>query len=175
MKLKTIIGLSFLILGSLFVISFLHKVGVKGQYQYSTSISESKKNGFYIAEYIPTEKTINLKLRHGTIVLDTAWAEFAWHMQANNFVSSKVKVNDKGYNIAFKIKSSSTDKFIYNLDFKSAPLGQIGGFNLINKQYESTIYSLPDTITVFLEEKNLSPDLGWLKPIITDTLTYIKK
>ncbi len=172
MKIKIIIGLAIFTGLCLFIISFLHKVSVKGHYEYSTSKSESKQNGFYLADYIPTVKTINLKLRKGVVVLDTTFAENAWYIKANNFISTLEKADTKGYNIAFKIKSVSMNEFVWGLDFKSNAFGQIGGFDIANNQYQSTIYDLPDTIRVFFEEKDF--EVGWQKPIVTDTIIYVK-
>ena len=169
-----LIGLSILIVILLFAFSFLHKAGVKNVHNFSDSKYTSKKNNFYIRDYVPTEKVIKLKYWPATIVLDTAWTEYQWVEEAN-FLSSTLRKADNGaYNIGFKIKSESTEDFVYSLDIIPESVGSIGGNNPLTKQHEGVLYTFPDTLKIIVQEKNPVDSIGWTKHIVTDTITYIK-
>jgi hypothetical protein len=183
MKQKITIGITVLltlVLLSTFMYSFLHKISVKDHPRQSDSRYNSKLNKFYIADYIPNKAHIELKLRKGTVDLDTAWVEFPWYFEPNHFVTTKERLNEnKWYNLCIKIKTrhsfNDLDDFVWNFEFRNKTIGAIGGFDLVNHQQASSLFSIPDTLYILFEEKNLSPGIGWKKPIVTDTIIYYKK
>lgn len=169
-----LIGLSILIIILLFVFSFLHKVGVKNVHNFSDSKYTSIKNGFYITDYVPTKKVIKLKFWPVTVVLDSAWTEHQWVEEANFLNSTLEKAGNGTYNIGFKIKSESTQDFVYALDIFPNDIGGIGGNNPMTKQHEGFLYKFPDTLKIIVKEKNPVDSIGWIKHIVTDTITYVK-
>ena len=157
----------------LFVFSFLHKAGVKNVHNFSDSKATSKLNGFYITDYVPTKKIIKLKHWPVTVILDSAWVECKWFEEANFLNSTLEKSENGNYNAAFKIKSISTDDFVFALDLPDN-IGNTGGYNPTTKQHEGTLYDLPDTLKVTVSEKNPVDSIGWIKHLVTDTILYIK-
>ena len=111
--------------------------------------------------------------RRDLMDFDSAWTEYKW-VEHSNFIGSTLEKSGYGFNIAFKIKSVTTASFIYDLQFISDSIGGIGGYNPLTKQHEGFLYTFPDTLKVLVEEKNPTDTIGWIKPIITDTIIYIK-
>ena len=178
MKRKIVIAIIVLIIIGLltaFAISFIHKVSVKSHPQQSESIYNSKQDKFYIADFIPNKKSIQLKLRTGTVDLDTAWVEYSWYFKSNSFVTTKERSKVNWYNLCLKVKADNAKGFVWGFEFRDKNIGAIGGYDSMKNQQESTLNTIPDTLFIFFEEKNLNPDIGWMEPIVTDTITYFKK
>lgn len=169
-----LIKLSIFIVILLFVFSFVHKTSVKNVHNFSDSKYTSKKNNFYILDYVPTEKVIKLKYWPVTIILDTAWTEHQWFEEANFFSSTLQKADNGTYNMGLKIKSESTEDFVYSFDIIPEGVGSIGGNNPMTKQHEGVLYKFSDTLKIIVQEKNPIDSIGWTKHIITDTIMYIK-
>jgi hypothetical protein len=153
---------------------FLHKISVSntGQGNSSTSKLEAKQDGFFITDYIPTKNECSLKRRGGKFTIDTAWVQYPWHWEPNNFVTTKERHEDDNY-YCFCFHSDRVNMrfFAYSLAFFSDKVG--GSFSWdIDGGIEGSLYSLPDTLRVLVLEKiNLNrPD-----EVPTDTIIFVKR
>ena len=177
MKRKIIIVFIILIvvtLASTYIFSFLHKVEVKTNPRQSDTRLNSKNDSIYISDYVPNKNRIKLKLRQGYIDLDTSWVEYAWYFEPNNFETTKERMKVDWFNLCLKVKANNTSGFVWSFEFQKKNIGTIGGYDLMNNQQESTLNIIPDTLVIFIEEKNLQEDIGWKKPVVTDTIIYVK-
>ncbi len=141
-----------------------------GLFGHSKTKEEAKANGSTIKEYVANKN--NFLLLDGTkIQLDTAWTESSFTYKDGK----RILDTTYGYHFSIPVKNSNLEKFTFtfglsdtsNRVFTNAGPGKDGLTQLCPRY-------LYDKIEVLLEQKNPDTALGWLKPIITDTIVFKK-
>ncbi|MBL7740486.1 MAG: hypothetical protein JNK14_14810 [Chitinophagaceae bacterium] len=141
-----------------------------GLFGHSKSKQEAKANGSSIAEYFPNKSTF--KLLDGTeMKIDTAWTEVSFTYKNGN----RILDSSYGYHFSIPVENDSLENFTFTLSladktnqmFTNPGPGKEGLCQLCPK-------SLFDNMKVLLEQKNTDTSKGWLNPIITDTIIFIR-
>ena len=141
-----------------------------GHFGVSENIIISKSEKFYEATYVPNK--FNFVLLDSSIIkIDTAWAESMWAYDKN---SKPILADEFGYNFIIPIKKQELDKFIFTFKIADTSNQSITG-GLEATRCALSIKELLDTINIILEQKNPDTTYGWIKPITTDTIVFIKK
>lgn len=134
----------------------------------SENRSESKKNGLYISDLVPSK--FQFILRNGSIVtIDTAWAESGWRSVTNLFLSTSIE-KTYGFNILVPLKEFDDKKFMFTFTIDSALNYLSSGLDVKRKRKDFyLIDSIPSVIKIFLEERHFDDSIGWLQPALTDS------
>lgn len=152
------------------VLNFIFQVTNKteGQFGHSKTKTEALKNDLYVVDYLPSKDTIVL-LNGRKIAIEKVWAETMWsyHDRHPN------KAENFGYNLQLEFQGDNED-FIFSLqlldeDNHAFTNGMGQGKCVFNPK------KLYDTISIIVEEKNPNRDVGWIEPIVTDTITLARK
>lgn len=142
----------------------------EGEFGTSDNISISKSRKLYRAMYIPNLYKFQL-LDKSIVSIDTAWAEAMWTYNKNG---NPVIMEKIGYNFVIPIKKQDFAKFLF--DFSLADTNNQAFTNGIEaRRCVLNPKILKDTINVIVEEKNPDTAYGWIKPIITGTIRFIKR
>lgn len=140
-----------------------------GRFGISHDKDNSKTNGLYLAAYIPDKFTIQL-FDSSVVRIDTAWVESAW---AYNEKGEPEAAPNFGQNFIIPINEKNADEFLFTLKLLDK------GNQVFTNGIEETRCVLHPTtakeiIEVVVEQKNPDENLGWTKPIVTDTIRFIK-
>jgi len=171
---KIILGIVItLILGFLTykIADFLCKVEVKCKNCPETSLNKenSKRNGFFIADYKNYEKTFELKNHSEKINITDIWIEKQWFYNSDNCLCTKVETNEK-FNVIVEFQKSNSDTFLFGLTpIVNNRLDETnGGIGETKKTMRFDYF--PTELNLILSEKNPKENIGWKKGIVTDTL-----
>lgn len=139
-----------------------------GTFGSSQTKEKAKKNGAEIVKYLPNKNTFEL-IDSTTLKIDTAWTE----------MSFTYKNGERVYDSRFG--------YIFNVPFqKEVPNSFTFSFELLdksNQEFTNGIREdkcelrpkiLKDTVKIILEQKNPQEEVGWISPIITDTILFRK-
>ena len=168
------LSIDFLIIlvSTIFLTSCINDDKRVGTYGSSDNIGESKINKLYIVSYIPNK--ISFKLIDGSVVkIDTAWAESMWIYDKND----KPIVPDSivGFNFILPFsKQNFSDNMNFRFDFANLDTLNGQGYGIEESKWEFNPKALKDTIRILIQQRNPDTTLGWERPIINDTLIYIK-
>jgi hypothetical protein len=142
----------------------------EGLFGHSETKEEAKANGSTVVEYIANKTNFNL-IDGTKMQIDTAWTEisFTYHN------GKKILDSTDGSHFSIPVNNHNLEKFTFTLSlldksnqvFTNAGPGEDGLCQLCPRY-------LYDTMKVILEQKNPDTAFGWLKPIITDTIIFIK-
>ncbi|MGH1366376.1 MAG: hypothetical protein ACRBF0_22640 [Calditrichia bacterium] len=179
MKKRTKINLILISCLAIFIIfsfEFLCKLGIKCEKCNKTSSSktESKESGFYIADYEPLSRTLKLSHHDETIEFLDIWAENKWFINSEICLFSHKEKRD-GYNVIFEFQKSNENTFLFSL----SPLinGKLdktnGGIQEDKKKIRLSI--LPDTLWLQVHEKNPLKEIGWRNGIEGQKVGFVKK
>ncbi len=159
-KVLIVIGvlvLLFLVINQLFINTYDGSV-------FSDSKEQSKKNGYFICDYIPSKDTIRLLKR--TIKSPALWIEKA--QQSDHFLVffSKKNVDPYSYNFILESTNScSSNEYLFDLAGSYQVLNCINNFGFIYKAQWSG-----DSIKIYVKQGD--PELGWQKETVVDSLVY---
>lgn len=157
-----------LLIGYLF--HWVNKVSDKAEGHFGSSETKdfSINNNLFISDYSCLNDTIIL-LDNRIVVIGNTWTEVMW-----SYHNKKPKDAEHfGYNLHIEYVGQNDD-FVFS-------------FDLLDKNNQAFTNGMPendcilhpkslrDTIEVVIEEKNPDPDIGWMEPIITDTLVLFRK
>lgn len=155
-------------MGLIFVLSGCSMGVVEGTLQTSKSIEESKKDNFFISEYVVEQKP------KGIFKINRAWEEKSWGYKVLSiFSSEKVILLPESTELLFNIDTSSAAKYAYanfsdwQLDDvkRARSVGYHGGVYRLSLQD----YPSPDTIKLTL----MSGPIGKRKEV--GELTFIRQ
>jgi len=169
---KIIKTISIILIVGLFAAIFLHKLSISntGSGHTSDSISQSRQDGFFINDYVPIKDACFLKFRPGKFFIDTAWTQYPWHWEPNNFITTKEKHSDDNYYcFCFKIRTENMKYHAFSLSLLTDRKAISFSYN-INGVYSACPLKLLDTMKVLVSERNTKDS----KDIITDTITFVK-
>ena len=141
----------------------------RGLFGTSQENESSKNNGFYLAIYTPDKYSIKL-LNNSTVIIDTAWAESMWAYDKNG---NPQAAGDYGQNFVIPIVEQDFDNFLFTFDLlDKSNQSFTNGIEQTRCVLNPSV--LKDTMEVIVEEKNPDRNLGWTKPIVTDTIKFIR-
>jgi hypothetical protein len=166
MKVLKKIYLIVLIALSLTGCDFIYKNN--GTFGSSQSKEEAKKNGAEIVQYLPNKNTFKL-IDSTVLLIDTAWTEMSFtYKNGERFYDSQF-----GYifNVPFKKEVPNSFTFSFELLDKS---NQEFTNGIGEDKCELRPKILKDTLKIILEQKNTEKGVGWISPIITDTIVFRK-
>jgi hypothetical protein len=166
MKLFKNISLVLLIILFISGCDFIYKNN--GTFGSSHTKEDAINNGEEILQYLPNKNTFEL-IDSTTLQIDTAWTE----------MSFTYKNGERIYDFRFG--------YIFNVPFqKEVPNSFTFSFELLDKSNQEFTNGigedkcelrpkiLKDTLKIILEQKNSEKEVGWISPIITDTIVFIK-
>ena len=166
MKLPKYIPAILVIALSLSSCDFIYKNN--GTFGSSQTKDEAVKNGAEIVQYMPNKNSF--VLIDGTLLqVDTAWTEMSFIY--NN--GERVYDSRFGYifNVPFQKEVPNSFTFSFELLDKS---NQEFTNGIGENKCELRPKTLKDTLRIILKQKNPDKDIGWISPIITDTITFTK-
>jgi hypothetical protein len=161
--------LSFFLFSCLFIIPFGCD-NSNGLFGRSDTKEEARSRGSNVTEYLP-DKTNVILLTGKKMRIDTAWAEISFTYKEGK----KISDSTYGYNFTIPFTEEVHTKYNFPFSFGLADSSNrmfTNGMGL--KECQLRPIYLFDTMKVLLEQKNPDTSLGWLKPIITDTITFVK-
>lgn len=144
-----------------------------GTYGSSDNIGESRINKLFIVKFVPNKFSFKL-IDSSVINIDTAWAESLWIYNENH----KPTVPDTivGFNFILPFsKQNFSDIRNFRFDFANLDTLNGQGYGLQESKWVFNPKVLKDTIRILIQLRNPDTTLGWTRPIISDTLIYIKK
>ncbi len=172
-KKKIAIGVgSFVVLcfASLYILDFLSHFTNKteGSFGQSETRTEAISNDLFVIDYEPSKDTIVL-LDNRKVILGNAWAETIW-----SYRDRQPNIAEYfGYNLQLEFTGDNAD-FVFTFDLldkeNQSFTNGIGRDKCVFNPTE-----LRDTIEIIVEEKNPEQDIGWMKPIVTDTIKLMRK
>ncbi len=137
--------------------------------QTSTSITESKKNNFFLNDYDIDKSIFKLKYYSGAIKINRIWAERTWkYPDCDKIFNSKLKPGER-YNIIVEF-SKPSDLFLFSLTPIINGKVDLTNGGIEEKRKTMRFDKLPTELKLILEEKNPDKNIGWQKGIISDTL-----
>jgi hypothetical protein len=139
-----------------------------GLFGHSETEAEAKANGSVVIEYVPNKTNFNL-LDGTKMQVDTAWTEMSFTYKDGK----RIFDTTYGYNFAVPYKRQDPESFSFNF-----ALADTTNRVFTNGREENACQLHPrvlyDKMEVLLEQKNPDTSLGWIKPIITDTIVFTK-
>ncbi len=172
---KIILGIIIaLIIGFIiyYVADFLCQVEVKCENCPQTSMNKenSKRNGFFIADYKNYKSDFELKNHSEKIKIIDIWIEKQWFYNSDFCLCTKAQSKD-GYNVIIDFSKSNKDSFFFGLTpIVDNRLDEANG-GIEERRKTMRFDNLPIELKVIVTEKNPDKNIGWKKEIITDTLT----
>ena len=139
-----------------------------GLFGHSQTKEEAKANGSSVIEYI-ADKT-NFDLLDGTkMQVDTAWTEisFTYH-NGKQILDSTYGFH---FSIPYRKQVAGSFTFSFGLVDTTNRMFTNGTGEHLSQLCPIHLY---DTMQVLLEQKDTDTSKGWMHPIITDTITFIK-
>jgi len=140
-----------------------------GNFGDSDNVHDSRANKLFIETYFPDR--FSFKLIDSSIVkIDTAWAESDWIYDK---IGKPLKSDSiKGYNFIIPIIKQDFKSF----KFSFSPIDTLNGigYGIQESKYVFKPKVLKDTIKILVEQKNPDTTYGWTRPIINDTILFIK-
>jgi hypothetical protein len=176
-KLKLIlIVLGVSCIGAYFIMNFLCKLSVKCENctQTSNTKEQSKENGFYLMNYKPLKKEVNLKNHDEKITFKEVWVESQWFYNSDNCLNTKLE-KQNGFNIVFEFKKSNKDKFLFSLTPTIKENIDITNSGMMETKKEIRLNELPDTLWIQIHEKNPKLELGWKKELTGELIGFVKQ
>ncbi|WP_462254870.1 hypothetical protein [Ferruginibacter sp.] len=140
----------------------------EGLFGHSETKEQAKANGSTVIEYVPDKVTFDL-LDGTQMKIDTAWTEvsFTYH-NGNEILDSAYGFH---FGIPFKIKDEKSFTFNFQLLDTTNRVFTNGRGRKICYLCPRTLH---DTMKIILEQKTPDTSIGWLKPIITDTIIFTR-
>jgi hypothetical protein len=152
-----------------FTLKFLCEVGVKCKNcpTISSTMEESKKDGYFVTTYKPLTDQLKLKYHDDTVDFQTAWAEHSWFVNSDNCLfKRKEKLND--FNLTIEFKKYPGDTFNFKLE------GWGVGRGMGQSSKSVTIDKLYDTLTFQIVEKNPKKGIGWQEPVDGEQVQFVR-
>ena len=139
-----------------------------GQFGHSASREEALANGSTVTQY--QSETTTFPLLDGTmLMIDTAWTEMSFTY------SNGTRVFDTAYGYHFTIPFRKQIAGSFNFSFELADSSNRVFTNGMDENFAQLCPRvLYDQIKVLLVQKNPDSSLGWTRPIVTDTLVFLK-
>jgi len=119
----------------------------------------AKKEEIY---YSPNKNRINL-ISGSRLDIFTAKLEYSQAKEAEDSYYE--------YPLEILFQQEGLDSFTFNLD----AVGAVNSGGIESNRKILRFSELSDTIKVLLKQKNPNPDLGWKKPLVTDTILFIDR
>lgn len=166
----SIIVISVVLVGYFLIKSYFCTLGCKHCTRISESKKESKKNGFYLAEYKQVGPNIKLQNYAEEIKFKTIWVESQWFNDSKSCFSKKLESRE-GYSIFFEYEKPRNKNTPYT--FKPVLDVEVDNVEVQNARIELLLTDLPDTLKLQVFEKNPN-EKGWTNKIETETITFVK-
>jgi hypothetical protein len=139
-----------------------------GLFGNSTTKEEAKANGSNVVEYIANKTIFNLI--DGTVMkIDTAWTEVSF-----TYKNGKRVLNDTyGYHFSIPFMKQTPKIFTFSFELTDTT-NRIFTNGMDENMTQLCPKILYDTMRVSLEQRNPDTSVGWMKPIVTDTIIFTK-
>lgn len=168
--------LGVLVMGTYLVMNFFCEVGVKCKIctQTSDTKEDSQKDGFYLMDYEPLKREVDLKNHHEKITFTDVWVESQWFHNSDNCFNTRPEKRS-GYNIVFEFEKSNKGTFLFSL----SPVinGHIDKTNggIMDTKKEIRLSALTDTLWLQIHEKNPNYGVGWKEELEGELIGFVKK
>ena len=137
-----------------------------GIFGHSSTKEEALENDSEVILYLPNKDTFNL-LDGTELILDTSWTEVSFSYRNGN----RVLDSAFGYHLSIPFKKEVPRIFTFN--FELCDKSNQSFTNGIGEELcQLCPMKLYDEMLVILEQKNTDSTIGWIKPIITDTIIF---
>lgn len=139
-----------------------------GLFGHSKSIEEARSEKYGFRIYVSDIREFKL-IDGSRMLIDTAWREVSFTYKNGK----KIPDSLFGYNFSIPYKFSGKQEFKVLLRLMDS-----SNVFFTNGMNPDVCFLRPkrlyDTMNVLLEQKNPDTSLGWLKPIISDTINFIR-
>lgn len=165
-----ILGLIIIVIAYYYVSNFLCECEIKCKNCPKTSenIKTSKQSGFYIGNYITSFDTIQLKNYNEKFTVTNVWVEKSWFINTDDCSSPKLEKTD-GYNVVLEFSKTNKD-FIFDLMPVTNDKFGKNSYGINENKKEMCFEKLPNKLKIIVRERNPDENIGWTKPIVTDTI-----
>ena len=162
-----VLAVGLIAIGIWYLLNLIYKATDKSFFGQSETKAGSIKNDFFVTDYIPSKDTITL-LDGREIIIRQVWAETMWYYHDRH----PEKAENYGYNLQVEF-TGSNDDFVFSFDLldknnQAFTNGMGHGKCILNP------IQLYTSINIIVEEKNKQDTIGWMQPIITDTISLIR-